>query len=417
MMTDVLIIGAGLAGLSAGLACREQGIDCRILEAGGDIGGRAITRRTEAGTAVDLGGHWLHGETTPLGDLIGLYGLKVHDDQGETLICENGHIRVASEDDWLDAAIDHARAERIKAGKTPDCPLHELGRDDAARKRLSDFALMWDGVEPPLSPSAREYLTDQNTPGGLQIEGGLAALTAKMAAQIGHDRIRLHTAVTRIATISDGVHVEASDGTHWNARRVLFTGSIGVVASGMVAFDPPLSPAFRSHLAGMVMGEMNKIVVELDPAFLAERGIRADTGILLLDATPPHFCHVRSGGTATIHLYVSGHRAENVERLNAAQALGYVSTLLRPVTQLAGFEAHVSGEPLISHWLGNPYMRGAYSALLPGHRRKGPQVEGAVCFCGEAFDDTYPASLAGAWLSGQAAVRLLVAEGLHAERV
>lgn len=417
MMTDVLIIGAGMAGLSAALACRQRGIDCRILEASSEIGGRAVTRRLASGTAVDLGGHWLHGEDTPLGDILRQFGISARDDDGATLICQGGQVRVSDEDDWLEAAIDHARAERITAGTEPDCPLPDLARDAASRQRLSDFALMWDGIEPPLAPSAREFLTDKNTPGGLQVEGGMATLTSRIAGRIGHDRIRLRTVVTRIASVSDGVRVDASDDTHWNARRVIFTASVGVLASGMVAFDPPLSHGFRDHLDGLMMGEMGKIAVEVEPGFFAARDIATDTSILLLDATPPHFCHVRSAGTPTINLYVSGHRAENVERLNAAQALGYASTLLRPITQLSGFEAHVVGEPLVSHWIGNPFTRGAYSALRPGRRRTGPHIEGAVCFCGEAFDADYPASLAGAWLSGAAAVAQLVERGLHADHV
>ena len=414
MMTDVVIVGAGLAGLRAALACRARGLDCRILEAGGEVGGRALTRRTASGAPVDLGGHWLHGENTPLGAVLAKYGVAAGEDDGDMFICEGGKIRQAQEEDWLDSAIDQARAERVRSGAEADCPLPDLARDARGRKRLSEFGLMWDGVEPPLAPSALEFLTDENTPGGLQLDGGMAALTQRLAEDIGHDRIRLHTAVTRIATISDGVHIEASDGTHWNARRALFTGSVGVIAAGMVAFDPPLSPAFRQHLSGMIMGEMAKIVVEVDPAFLDARDVKPDTGLLLLDATPPHFCHIRSHGVPTINLYISGHRAADVERLNDAQALGYVSTLLRPFTPLNGFEAHMTGEPLISHWVGNPYTRGAYSALLPGHRRRGPWMEGAVCFCGEAFDARFPASLAGAWLSGEAAAAL-IEQGLHAE--
>ncbi len=414
MMTDVLIVGAGLAGLSAALACRARGLDCRILEAGSEVGGRALTRRTSDGLPVDMGGHWLHGENTPLKGVLARYGIAASDDDGEMFICQDGQVRPAGEEDWVEAAIDQARAGRIRSGAEPDCALPDLAKDARGRRRLSDFALMWDGVDPPLAPSAREFLTDQNTPGGLQLDGGMAALTQRMAEDIGHDRIRLHTAVTRITTLSDGVHVEASDGTHWNARRAIFTGSIGVVAAGMVAFDPPLSAALHRHLSGLIMGEMGKIVVEVDPAFLDARGIRPDTSLLLLDATPPHFCHIRSRGAPVINLYVSGHRAADVERLNDAQALGYVSTLLRPFTALNGFEAHMMAEPLVSHWVGNPYTCGAYSALLPGHSRSGPWMEGAVCFCGEAFDAKFPASLAGAWLSGEGAAAL-VETGLHAE--
>ena len=414
MMTDVLIIGAGMAGLSAGLACRSRGIDFRLFEAGGETGGRAITRRTAAGTAVDLGAHWMHGEDTPLHGLLSHYGLTWREDRGQFLICENGTTR-RDDGDWLEKVIDQEKAGRVRSGAAPDCPLPDLGVDGHARQILTEFALMWNGIDPPVEPSAREFLTDENTPGGLQPDGGVGAVMARMAAEVGHDRIRLHTAVTRMTAISDGVQVEAADGTRWNARRAIFTGSLAVLKSGMVRFEPGLSRATLDHLDGLVMGEMNKIVVELEAGFFDERGIEPDTAIELLDARPPHFCHLRSAGLPTINLYVSGRRARDIERLNADQALGYVSALLKPVKALAGFEAHVVGEPILSHWVGNPFTRGAYSACLPGYRRSGPRVEGAVVLSGDTFDDRFPASLAGAFRSGQAAVEKLCELGLHLE--
>lgn len=417
MMTDVLIIGAGLAGLSAALACRDAGLDFRVLEAGAAPGGRAQTRRVggaKGGWPADMGGHWLHGEDSPLRALIERYRLPARPDEGAFFISENGHLH-ASDDDWLTRVIDGDLARRIRLGEAPDVPLPDLAKDEEGRVRLEDFGYLWNGLEPPLRPSAREYLTDENTPGGLQLGGGVGALIEALAGDIGYARIRCNTAVTHVAAISDSVCARASDGTSWLARRAIFTGSLAVLTSGMVRFDPPLSDATRTHLDGMVMGEMNKIVIAVDHAFLRERGVAPDTAYELLDARPPHFCHVHSGGAPLIQLYACGERARRIERLNADQAVGYVSALLRHIPALAGFEAHMHGPPLISTWSANLFTQGAYSALLPGRRRSGPCKEGPVVLCGEAFDERFPASLAGAWRSGQAAVRSL--SGLYTQQM
>jgi monoamine oxidase len=415
MMTDVLIIGAGLAGLSAALACREAGLDFRILEAGAAAGGRAQTRRIGAHPA-DMGGHWLHGETSPLRAVIDRYGLDARADEGEFYISENGSLR-RSDEDWLERALDQDLARRIREGQAPDAPLPDLARDERGRVWLEDFGYLWNGLEPPLRPSAREFLTDENTPGGLQLRGGIGALIEALASDVGHARIRSHTVVTHLISISDSVCARASDGSTWLARRAIVTVSLGVLTSGMIRFDPPLSESARAQFDGMRMGDMNKIVIAVDPGFFRDRGVAPDTAYELLDARPPHFCHVQSGGLPLIQLYACGQRARQIERLSAEQATGYVSALLRHVPALAGFEAHMQDAPLISTWSSNLFTQGAYTALLPGHKRSGPRVEGPIVLCGEAFDERFPASLAGAWRSGQAAVRRLGETGLHVQHL
>ena len=57
---DVAVIGAGAAGLAAGLELQKQGKSFIVLEARNRIGGRAYTDTATLGLPVDCGGHWLH---------------------------------------------------------------------------------------------------------------------------------------------------------------------------------------------------------------------------------------------------------------------------------------------------------------------------------------------------------------------
>ena len=100
------------------------------------------------------------------------------------LIYKNGKSETA-EDDWLDKHIDPAKAALIKSGELPDCALPDLGIDEKGRQVLADFASMWDGLLPPHMPSAREYLTDNSSPGGAQPKGGIGALVDKLIEEIG----------------------------------------------------------------------------------------------------------------------------------------------------------------------------------------------------------------------------------------
>ncbi len=413
-MEDVIIIGAGVAGLTAALALKHAGYSYRILEACDAPGGRARSRRLPSGVFADLGAHWLHGgQDNALKSEIDRYGLGYRDDRASAMqVYENGELRAEDVSDWLEGAIDPDKAERVRSGEAPDCPISDLARDADGRKLLSEFARMWNGVEPPMQPSAHEYLTDENTPGGLQIEGGMHTLIDRMVEEAGPDRIHLRTAVVRVVqTHTDGipcVRIEAMDGSTWVARRAIFTASLGVLQSGMVRFTPGFSSAFHEHLAGMVMGKVNKIIVELDPAFVRERDIPVNMSIEQLDAQPPHFAHVHSAGQPLIQLYVSGEQAEAVEGLTPDEALAYVQTVLSPIDILKGFEAHVVSPPIATRWVASPYTRGSYSSCLPGARRSGPRVEGLVTFCGDTFDDRFPASMAGAYRSAQAGAQLVI---------
>lgn len=407
-MEDMIIIGAGMAGLTAALECKRAGLSYRILEACDQPGGRARSRTLASGRVADLGAHWLHGDDNPLKAELDRYGIGYRRDEGEAIyVLEGGELRREG-DDWLEHAIDHDKADAILEGRAADCALPELAVDAEARQILADFALLWDGVDPPVVPSAHEFLSDENTPGGLEIEGGMGALIQAMAEEAGFGRIHLRTSVSKIAETDDGMRIQAMDGSQWFARRVIFTGSLGVLKSNMIGFQPPLSGDFHEHLAGLVMGRVNKIVIDCDPTFFAERDVPVDMAIELLDVDPPHFCHAHSGGQPVIQLYVTGRQAEKIEGMTPAEALAYAAGVLRRVDMLRGFDLHAVSPAIVTRWVANPYTRGAYSCCLPGAKRSGPRVEGGIVFCGDTFDTRFPASVAGAYRSGREGARMVI---------
>lgn len=410
-MEDVIIVGAGMAGLAAAIELKRSNVSFHILEAGDGVGGRARTRILRSGVAADLGAHWLHGESNPLTQELPRFGVTARPDAGDVLrLYRDGEEQQEDMEAWLDAAIRGDLANAIKAGDHPDVPLPELGVDDAARDMLATFSLLWNGVQPPLYPSALEFLTDENTPGGVHVEGGMCTLTSALLAEAGADRVHLRTSVCRITETADGVSIQSMDGSVWTARRVIFTGSLSVLQGRLVTFTPDLSRGFHEQIAGLVMGHVNKIIIEVDPEFMAVNGVPVDMALELLDGEAPHFCHVHSAGQPVIQIYAGGQQAEAIESLAADQALAYARDILAPVEVLKGFEAHVVSPPIVTRWVANPYTRGAYSCCLPGARRSGPLTEGLVTFCGEAFDERFPASLPGAWRSGKAAAEIVIAE-------
>jgi monoamine oxidase len=410
MAEDVIIIGAGLAGLMAARVLARERISFLIFEAEGHIGGRAASLMRPSGVAVDLGGQWLHGEKNPLKAVLDEYEIPYQRQGGQPVrIYEHGTMRKDQEGQWLEQAVDKKKSAAVKQGKLPDCPLTDLARDAAGKEVLKTFALMWYGLTPPEKPSAHEYLTDQNQPGGLQIKGGVHQLLDKLAADVGEERIRLKTPVLEIRSEEGHAHLVTARGEEWQARRAIFTGSLGVLKSGLVTFTPPLSAAMQKNLEHIAMGKMNRIILEMEPGFFEERGIGENTAMVLLDGTPPHFCHMRSVGRPLISLFIAGPVAERVEHFSGEEAIRYMKQALSPVKELHGFEREVKGAPIVTRWCTSRYTQGSYSVCLPGGTRSLPREEGQVIFCGDTFDMEYPASLAGAARSGTAAGRMAIA--------
>ncbi|MBW8882132.1 MAG: FAD-dependent oxidoreductase, partial [Asticcacaulis sp.] len=117
--------------------------------------------------------------------------------------------------------------------------------------------------------------------------------------------------------------------------------------------------------------------------------------------------HVRGGGQPLIVLFTTGDAANRSEAMSEDEALAYSADILAPVEDLKGFIAHLVSPPVVTRWIANPFTRGAYSALMPGHRRHAPWWTGPVGICGDSFDDRFPASLAGAWRSARRLVETM----------
>ena len=253
-MLDLLIIGAGAAGIAAGRTARGLGLRAVLLEARAVVGGRAITDNTTLGIPVDLGAHWLHSPASnPLAALAA--GLRTR-----VLPGGYGQCRWAA-GAWLeerervacDDFIEHCFA-RIRDA-TRDHAVSELGFADRpfgrhfesefrAKQGVAtrdgstvDFArYVWEGTDVP-------------------VLGGYGNLLGKLAAGL---EVRLATPARRVdLTRGDRVRVH-TDAGDLDARCVLVTVSTGVLQAGGLAFRPPLPDWKQAAIAGLPMGHCNK---------------------------------------------------------------------------------------------------------------------------------------------------------------
>jgi monoamine oxidase len=414
---DVVVIGAGLAGLGAATALRAAGRSAVVREASERIGGRAwTTHPPELGGAwFDMGAVWLHNsETNPL--------VPIALAAGETLL-RSDELRVertfvgtreATAEELADFSGAWQRYEDRAAAllrERDDMPLAEVARS----MPYEPWALTVETWEGPIicvasadEFSARDWLNNVLSGSNRVPDGGIGAFVARRLG-VGLD-IRLSTPVVRIRWGGDGVAAETTHGTI-TAHSAVVTVSTGVLGAGAIAFDPPLPAVAQAAIQALPMGLAMKVAL---------RAAGPDRLDLPLHCSLDR--QVKRSGEPTmafqcwpykrdyIQGWIGGPVASDLARAGDAAAVDFALGQLRALFGPRVDQLFAGGSHLVTHWEADPYIRGAYSFVRPGDAGARaalaqPLADGHLLFAGEACHVGMAGTLAGAWISGQDAAR------------
>ena len=256
---DVIVVGAGAAGMAATNALAASGLSVMCLEADSRIGGRTHTDSSIFGVPCDLGAHWLHNaHVNPFVEIGKSLGLDMYaaPDMSHSVGLEDEDILWDEveqiEEQLSDAAVDDTDRSIADVFR-PSTPwsltavmMHGLnmGRD-LSQVSLHDWDRELDGSN---------WFCRQGF-------GHLVALHA------GDFPVSLSTPVDAITRTASGVTVQAAQGT-LTARAVIVTVSLGVLTSGAIRFDPPLENDRLRALDGITMGCYNHAVLQFAPGAL-----------------------------------------------------------------------------------------------------------------------------------------------------
>ena len=412
----VVVVGAGVAGLSAAAHLRAHGVEVTVLEAGPCIGGRARTAHPAVlrGDVLDLGAAWLHAAASnPLVPM------------------------AAPDDDLVDS--DALRTERLFVAGRAATPAEQAAYEqswDAVEHLVpgaadTTLAALLEGLPGPWVPtialwegaiiaaadadelSAHDWHRNLLPPPNLLPRHGLGSFVARRLATPAW----LETPAQRIRWDGLGVQVTTPRGT-LRAAACIVTASTGVLAGGGIAFDPPLPAAVQTALAALPMGQVIKVALpghatalpgfEVDRLGLPDnatlvRQVGAGEAGMTFSAWPLDRNHLVGfmGGRAAAAVAGDDPAAE-------AFARDQLRAMLGPVRLGAG--AAVTG------WGTDPLFRGAYSFARPGGAGARAALGDAfpaerLLFAGEATcTDGLAGTVGGAWLSGRdAAARLMTA--------
>lgn len=369
---DVIVLGAGVAGLSAAQALVDTDLDVVVLEARERLGGRVHTDKQFAGFPLEFGAEFVHGERAPTWELIDRLGLHtVHwnkrDDSWVRMA--DGRRLTMAEARAEDPGFDVTRTWRLPP--VPPRPLESFGQ---YLRRIGFEPEQVDYVRRSFANAAGESLrhldaasmldsiagSDETGLEDFRIVEGYAAIVEALGVGV---EIRLGCQVTRVEVGEDGVLASTAAGETHAARLLVCTLPVGVLAAGDVEFVPGLPEGKLTALRGLGMGPVVKCVYRFREP-LTPPGIKA---IYAAGRAPmwwtPSFGHETDAVVWTA--FVTGDAAMDLLRRGEAGALDGALESLRRELGRPGLQAV---EARLVDWVNDPYARGGYSYVRPGHR-------------------------------------------------
>ncbi|CAO4181519.1 Tryptophan 2-monooxygenase [Methylorubrum populi] len=398
---DLVVIGAGAAGIAAARRGIARGLSVAVLEARGRVGGRAVTTSLR-GHAVDLGAHWLH--AGPVNPLVALGRAR-----GEPLrrAAQDEHLWVGrrpgrvAEKAAFSRAFDVAdRAITGAASRETDGP---AGR--ALPRHLGPWGERIALVHGLVSGRPLDEVSLHDWPSleygdNFFIGGGYGAYLARLALGLP---IRLDCPVAGLDWSGPGVRVHLADGGRIAARAVIVTVPMPVLRTE-VRFDPPLPDRTRAAIDGFLPGIYEHIVLHWPSAPFRGRdrlasivgGRHKPPGMLTrIDDTPFHYFELDTAQAQALDAAGAGpDGARRLARRVLAEHFGHGS--------LADLTI-----PAVTGWRHDPWSRGSWAVVPPGHAPArtilGEPVGARIWFAGEANSRAQWGTAGGAYEEGQRA--------------
>ena len=403
---DVVIIGAGAAGIAAARRIAAAGRHYVLLEAADHIGGRCVTDTGTFGVPFDRGAHWIHlPESNPLAKIAPGRGIEIYPAPRSQLVRIGlRNAREGELEDFL-VAQEHAVRAIADAARRGD-----IACEQALPNDLGDWRSTIEFVLGPFfcgkdlaQMSAVDFARATERRTDAFCRQGFGALLAAHAAGLA---IELSTPATAI-DIDRNVEVQTPKGAI-AARTAIITVSTGVLASGRMRFTPDLPLRVSEAFSSLSLGSYDHIALEFagnplgldSDDLIFEKSADTHTAAILGNVSGTPLCLIEVGGSFGKELSAHGEAAM-VDFAGDWLAKLYGADVKKSVKRASA-----------TRWNADIHALGAMSAAMPGgHGARAVLAESlrdTVWFAGDAVHETLWGTVGGAWESGERAAEAVL---------
>ncbi len=415
---DVVVIGAGAAGLAATAELIRRNISVLCIEGMNRIGGRCYTDMSTFGVPADHGAHWLHGHKQ---NEIAIFGKKHKDKfkiykEPDRSVVYDGDKKVNENKLWK----IYKKIEKFRTANSSDKPFMDLLPEKIKKNDWFDTAhkalMARDFSEFSSYDDSNNFYDPGWDSGNALCREGYGTLLAYYRKDVP---VKLNTIVNEIKWGGKGVQVVTNKGTI-NAKACIVTASAGVLKAEKIKFTPVLPLRNQEALESVSMTISNRVLMQLNKKFLGK--FKSDTNFYIKcdsnGAKSPEtiaYGLLKMSGTNVCLFGISGQFSKDLENEGSEAMIDFVLNKLKSAWGSKFYEKYFI-KAIATGWANNPFTLGGYSGGVPGKSKKRRDIKfpvgDRIFFAGEATARAF-STVHGANRSGiRAATDLYISSAL-----
>lgn len=401
---EIIIVGAGMAGLTAARTLAEAGLEVTVLEARDRIGGRILTHHV-ADNAIELGAEFVHGRPSELWALITEAEADLYEREGSSACYRDGSLERC---DTPGIAFD--LLEGLENPPVPDISfsryLSSLEAGEEEKRSVLSFVEGFNAADANQISAASlgaQQKAEETVDGDLafSLPNGYDRLPQYLAERIGElgGRICLNDPVSEIRWSRSSVHVKTSERV-FTAPRTIVTVPLGVLQAGSLAITPRPESIF-SAASQLRMGHAVRFTLRFREAFwktipaspMPVSPMEDLSFLFSFDEMPPVWWTTHPHPTALLTGWVGGPRSAALSRLSSGELAGQACSVLAKIFAMETSQLRRLLLDCHTHdWSSDPFSLGAYSYVAAGGLGAPMQfakpIEDTLFFAGEHTDTT-----------------------------